>query len=551
MDTQEQKVQLVPAANGETTAIFYRKDGRELYLHSRFDPSKEARALVSKTPLGENTLYVILGCGFGYHIRELLRKLPQSSRIIVVESSASSLGATVQQYYDQLGKTWIRDKRLFFTTMSNPAIVSYTLADMFVKNHLYYLEMFTHIPSAMTDEKFYREVVKTVPQEFASSLNDCLTTIDPTLEHNLVNYWSNLEITWKNPSVEGFANQWKDKPCIIVSAGPSLNAQLDDLRKIQGKALIICVGTAAKVLIRHDIIPDFVIAVDPYETSMAQFEGWDTKQTALLYYQKAWRGIPASHQGYKFWFTLEGESPIPLHNSLFNSQFNGGGTVAFSALQFARYVKSDPIVLVGQDFAFLNGFTHAFGTDYNQSFSDKNLPKDFLSVPGTSGDMVITNRTYYSYLKFMQEYICGRQDTRYINTSQTGARIEGTQAMPLIETMNLFCSSPIYAGEKIKNIWNAYQPKKTNTASLLHVLDKELKHFLLTTNGVLDFEKVLTKFKKLQIYKLNRNNFDEIFYVAAMKEKWFGVPSRSTAVKRLKVHVEFILQRIGQMHEEF
>lgn len=551
MDIQKQNMQLVPAANGETTAVFYRKDGRELYLHSRVDPTKEARSLVLKTTLRENTLYVILGVGFGYHIRELLKKIPQSSRIIVVESSAASFGDTVQQYYNQLGKAWIRDKRLSFTAVNDPGVVSYILVDLFIKNHLYYLEMFTHIPSAMADEKFYRGVVEIVPQEFAIRLSDGLATSDPTLEHNLINYWSNLEITWKNPPIDRFADQWEGKPSIIVSAGPSLTAQLDNLRKLQGKILIICVGTAAKVLIDHGIFPDLVIAVDPYETSMAQFEGWNTEQSALLYYQKAWRDIPAAYQGLKFWFTLQDESPIPAHESVCNSNFAGGGTVAFSALQFARYIKSDPIILVGQDFAFLNGFTHAIGTDYNQSFSEEKLPEGFFKVPGTNGDLVITNRMYYSYLKFMQEYICRWQDTCYINTSQTGAKIEGTQEMSLEEVMNLFCGFPTNSGEKIKNIWNTYQPKETkNVAILLQVCDKEIRHFLATTNIILDFEKVCDKFKKLQVYKLNRNNFDEVFYVIEMKEKWFGIPSRSDAVKRLKAHVEFILQKIGQMQEK-
>lgn len=109
----------------------------------------------------------------------------------------------------------------------------------------------------------------------------------------------------------------------------------------------------------------FVIIVDPNETSMAQFTGWDTEKTTLLYYQKAWRGIPTPYQGLKFWFTMLNDLPIPAHECTCKFPFSGGGTVAFSALQFARYIKADPIILVGQDFAFLDGATHAAGTDYN------------------------------------------------------------------------------------------------------------------------------------------------------------------------------------------
>ena len=550
MDIQEHKLQLVPTSNGEITAIFLRQDGRELYLHSRFNPSKEARSLVSKIPLREDTLYVILGGGFGYHIKELLNKLPQSSRIIVVESSAVPLGAAMQKYYHQQGKAWIRDKRLIFTTMDNSNILTYYLSELFIQHHLFYLEMFTHIPSATTDEKFYRSVTQSISSDFPSNLKISLATTEPILKTNLINYWDNLETTWKNPSIEKLFGQWTDKPAIVVSAGPSLNAQLDQLRQIQGKVLIICVGTAAKVLINHGITPDFVIVVDPNETSMVQFIGWDTEKTTLLYYQKAWRGIPAAHQGLKFWFTLLNDLPIPAHESTCKFPFSGGGTVAFSALQFARYVKSDPIILVGQDFAFLDGATHATGTDHNYSFNQEILPEGFFRVPGTNEDMVVTNNIYYSYLKFMQEYILKNQDTRYINTSETGAKIEGTQAMSLEKAVNLYSNSPMNATEKIKQIWNQYQFKgQGNTASLLHTWNKELRHFLVATENIIDFDLLVTKFKNLQIYKLNYIHFDALFYTAEMNEKWFSTSSRSDLVSSLKTHVEAISQKIIQMQD--
>ncbi len=550
MNIPELKLQLLPAANGEITAIISRRDGRELYLHSRFDPGKEAKDLVAKTPMRENTLYLILGCGFGYHIKELLRKIPQSSRIVVIESSAAPLGTTMQQYNQKQGKIWIKDKRLSFVALNDPQIVCFILADSFVKNHLYSLEMLTHIPSSLTDEVFYRQVVELVPNDFPRRLKDYLQTIDTTLESNLVNYWKNLEVTWNNPPIGGFADQWAGKPAIIVSAGPSLTAQLDWLRQAQGKALIICVSTAAKVLIQHGISPDFVMAIDPYGANMAHFEGWDTKSAALLYYQKVWRGIPAMYEGLKFWFTMQGEADIPLIRPFPKGQFNGGGTVAFSALQFARYIKADPIIFVGQDFAFLDGATHAAGTDYNVSFNEETLPEDFFRVQGTNGSMVITNRMYYAYLLFMQEYICRHQDMRYINTSLTGAQIQGTEAMSLEEAVKLFCTDCVNTDKLIQDTWNTYQPiKNEDSVSLLRAWEREIGYFLKPDKAITELAKMVSGFKKMAIYKLQHSDYDELFYMADMKEKWFGEPSRAGVAKRLKAHVDVILQTISQLQK--
>jgi hypothetical protein len=61
----------------------------DVHLHSSYDPIKEASAFIDKVikqPLQSN--YLILGLGFGYHIKELVSRLNQSNikpNLVIIE----------------------------------------------------------------------------------------------------------------------------------------------------------------------------------------------------------------------------------------------------------------------------------------------------------------------------------------------------------------------------------------------------------------------------------------------------------------------------------
>lgn len=551
MEIKNRDIEICTAASGKVTAKVRREDGRELYLHSKFDPIEEAKLLLKDVPINDKTLYVVIGFGFGYHVKELLKQIPQSSRIVVIESFNWRLSAIAKEYYQSRNEKWLSDYRLTITTFSSPESVCFALANIFERNELSSLEMFTHIPTVATDEQFYRKVIETIPEEFSMRLADQINTLDTTLENNLTNYISNLAFTWRTPSLEGFKNKWAEKPLIIVAAGPSLTDQLSSLKEAQGKALIVCVGTAAKPLMDNGIIPDFVISVDPYCANMAHFLEWDTSKVPLIYYQGVWRGIPANYQGPKFWFTMKNESPIPLRSEFIKSIFFEGGTVAFSALQFANFVKASPIIFVGQDMSFNRGRTHAEGIAYNSSYNEEDLPEGFFLVPGTDGDLVVTNQTYYSYLVFMQEYILKNRDSRYINTSLTGAKIEGMEVMPLNKAIKDFCAHTCNIDKVVDKIYSNSKTLVTKSALvLLNKWEKELTRYLQDNHKESELDKLISSFMKLDIYKINHVNYRRFFYAVSLREKWFNISANYKVAERLRSHAAAILDVVTRIKGE-
>ena len=58
-------------------------------------------------------------------------------------------------------------------------------------------------------------------------------------------------------------NQEEPYSAILVSAGPSLDNNIRDLLKAEGKMFIIAVDTAIRPLLREGVVPDLFITVDP------------------------------------------------------------------------------------------------------------------------------------------------------------------------------------------------------------------------------------------------------------------------------------------------
>ena len=121
----------------------------------------------------------------------------------------------------------------------------------------------------------------------------------------------------------------KDIPAIVVSAGPSLNKNIEELKKAKNKAFIVAVDTAIKPLISHGIIPDMFAIVDGLKPlDLIKVE--ESRNIPLLTTSVAAKAVLHYHKGKKFFFN-EG---IPFVNQMYEMNkkvfipMPSGGSVA-------------------------------------------------------------------------------------------------------------------------------------------------------------------------------------------------------------------------------
>ena len=152
----------------------------------------------------------------------------------------------------------------------------------------------------------------------------------------------------------------KDVPAIVVAAGPSLNRNIDDLKRAKGRAFIIAVDTAIKPLLNAGIKPDMFAVVDALKPmELINIEG--AEDIPLLTSAVASSAVLDFHKGKKVFFA-EGEPLIDIMLSTHNMEFPSipcGGSVATTAFAFAYMIGIETIILVGQDLALTRNKTHA------------------------------------------------------------------------------------------------------------------------------------------------------------------------------------------------
>jgi hypothetical protein len=99
---------------------------------------------------------------------------------------------------------------------------------------------------------------------------------------------------------------------------------------------------------------------------------------------------------------------------------------------------------VGQDLAFAeDGRTHAAGTMHEGTLytADENLERFY--VQGNDGGKVLTNRLFNEFRLFIETWIQVYADRRYINATEGGALIAGTQITALREVIDTYCRQPV------------------------------------------------------------------------------------------------------------
>ncbi|MEG0973036.1 MAG: 6-hydroxymethylpterin diphosphokinase MptE-like protein, partial [Lachnospiraceae bacterium] len=242
-------------------------------------------------------------------------------------------------------------------------------------------------------------------------------------------------------------------PAIVISAGPSLNNNIEDLRQAKGRACLIAVDTAIKPLLNRDIIPDFFVIVDGLKPTELMNHPRISEITLITASDVA-SGIMDLHHGKKIFVGSNAYLEFELYKAarkgagktknLYSHLLPTGGSVANTAFSVADYMNASEIILVGQDLALTNGCTHADGT-----FKEK-MPvlsreeiEEVVEVEGIDGTMILSMADFKFYLEWFEDAIKkGRMDN-VTDATQGGAKIHGAKLMTLQEAIDRFCTKEV------------------------------------------------------------------------------------------------------------
>ena len=234
-----------------------------------------------------------------------------------------------------------------------------------------------------------------------------------------------------------------NKTAIIVATGPSLDKQLDTLKKFAPYSTIISLDASYPILKKHGIVPDYVTSIERVEATSSFFSTRDKKFDENIYFIVASLTHPQTIKNIlprRLVLTMRPQQSEIAFNMKKYGYLGIGHSTANQAFQLAYALGHKNIVLIGQDLAFApDGKSHATGHAFAQA-------DEYLYVKAYGGEGEV--RTTYIWDKFKNQYekdIEQSSKEGYVtyNCTEGGARIEGSVEKPFLETMNELCKDKI------------------------------------------------------------------------------------------------------------
>lgn len=428
------------------TILKVSQNGRTLYLNGKYAPSAVVeRWLMQQDKIEEFAPIVIIGISNGVHIRRIMESVPKTSNILIYEPSFEVFRRAMEEVdlsflfqldipvgilVDGLNEKELAAYLYYFISYDNMAFLRYYISGN-------YAELF--------GEKV-EEFVKALKQHMYN-IEVSWNTIVRYTSVNAKNVLSNLPYLYEGYNALDLKEMLpKDVPVIIVSAGPSLNKNIMDLKKAQGKACIIATDTAMKPLLNAGIIPHMFMIVDGLKPGVL-FDHKDISKVAMVTMTGVSVEPMRRHKGKKFFYYsgsgLEQRMLLELGGKEGRDRtlpnFVTGGSVATSAYSLGVFMGATTIILVGQDLAMTGNRTHADGT-FRDKMEEIDLNSgEYFEVEAVDGGTVLTRDDFKLYLDWFEKYIKEWSHITTVDATEGGALIHGSKVMTLKNAIKKYC----------------------------------------------------------------------------------------------------------------
>jgi hypothetical protein len=412
------------------------------YLHSKYNPRKEARDFIKTQIQGFDKEILIYGFGLGYHIKSCLEEINRDCKVYVVELNLHIFKLAL--LYNKDIEDILNDARVHLIISEDEKVVAAGIAKV-INRHVKFC--------------IHHSSIKVIPEScnnFRILLEKWeLSDIHAEKWNGILeqNYRENIKL--KCPNIGMFFYKYKDMPVIICSAGPSLNKNKYLLKKIKDKALIFAVGSALKPILETGVEPDLFCIIDPHEKTYQQIIGYEDIEVPFVFLDTACHKTVYAYKGPRY-IVCNDRSHGVREDLIIES----GGSVSTALMDIAIKLGGNPIVFVGQDLAYTDGKHHADSKMYGEQDNVKILP-NMRKVKGQDGSILYTSWGMLTFKQWIEEKISKTSGVEFINATEGGAFIKGCRHITLqqfisqyIENNSKECMVQTFLKELINNSFN-------------------------------------------------------------------------------------------------
>lgn len=466
------------SAIGEVTLTY---DGKE--LHSDYNAEAEAKEIFNQINCdGYNTIHVLFGLGLGYLFKRFT--LSSKGKIILFEPNLDILRITLEvvDFSEELSRKRILVAHTSIELEKAFEVLFFDESDITVSFLPSYQAMYpAETNKLLNDMGFLKGLFNSNYKNMFDQAHDWT-----------ISGINNIPTIMMNSELEDLRGKFKNIPAVIISAGPSLDKNINLLHEYRDKVVVFSVGTASKAVQKYNIIPDFLAIVEKNNCT-EQIKTVDTSEMNLILQpmtHKNFHDLPTKN---KFNYYANNDFTVKWinkHLKLPLNDYENKGTVSLCALFSAIIMGCDPIITIGQDLAYSDGRCYSaesaygnikcehnpetgtyeilaenleeFSKQFNCSTIEENkayldwkfndLTKNLYFVKGLNGKMIPTSSCYATFIKHFETAAHEFKDrAKFINATEGGAYIENFSHITLKKALEEHANNTLDVKQIIKN----------------------------------------------------------------------------------------------------
>jgi len=433
------------------------KNNKWLYVGSKYNMKKEIDLIQNNIKkISSLKSIIVFGAANGIWLNEI-DKVTSDKEILIIEPQKEQFETFIKKKYEvknNIVKAVHMEDENFYANMLSAVTKSTFQVLVFGNYDMVYKEEF----KKFIDKVMWMITDKQVGDNTAKFFSEIW----------FKSYLNNIPYILKSQSVDMYKNSFKNKPAIIVSAGPSLDKNLRFLKENEDKFIIITGGRTLNTLRNEGIKADFTCVIDGSEEMYNVFKSAIDMKVPLLFNEETSDKIVREYKGKKIFFNTREFLNANKEILEFNTEvLFQGGSVAHACTSFARLLGCDPIAFIGQDLAYTNNKLHSDNSVANRESNE--VTNTEIYVKGVVEEKVLTNYDLNIFRERLEMMIKLYKETTFVNCTEGGAHIEGTIVKKLEEfieehkqtidkTLIGKCSSVDISREKVilklKNTYN-------------------------------------------------------------------------------------------------
>ncbi len=253
----------------------------------------------------------------------------------------------------------------------------------------------------------------------------------------LENYLGNGKNATASFSMEALRGKGKGVPAIICGAGPSLDAAIPALKKVQDQAFIFAAGSAITALSVANVEPHFLVAIDPNTHEFLRLQEMQAFEVPLIHFFRLCKQVAGLHNGPRGIVPTQGLSWMTLFEACIQEKTQEivhqmdpeSSSVTTFATALAVHLGCSPIIFCGVDLANSQESTYSQYVSLRHDESSLDSEEIIVRKKGVLGT-VSTPIKWWTEAKALGRYIKRFPSHTFYNAS-LGIEIKNSSPLSL------------------------------------------------------------------------------------------------------------------------